>query len=307
MALAPQVDDRSTVKRTEAALGIGAAIQQLEGAVIYKMTGSGNDFVFVDGRIDRADSWTPEHIRAVCARGTGVGADGFVVLEPGSASGAVRFSFFNADGDRSQMCGNAALCSIRLSAWLELADPDRMVVETDAGSFPGRCIDGEHERAEIELPSASPQLSPEIPLAPGEQTMRLTSVGVPHLVVLVDDVASVLVEARGRELRHHAQLGPEGANVNFLGNGGSTWAMRTYERGVEGETLACGTGAVACAATLASTRHASLPLELHTSSGLRLTVSGTQGRDGSLTRPCLVGQARLVYRAVIGGANRCAL
>jgi diaminopimelate epimerase len=295
------------VTRTEAALGIGALIQQLEGTVIYKMTGSGNDFVFVDGRVDRADWWTAERIRAVCARGTGVGADGFVVLQPGSASGAVRFNFFNADGDRSEMCGNAALCSIRLSAWLELANPGRMILETDAGNFPGRCIEGEPERAEIELPSASPQLSPEIPLAPGEQAMRLTTVGVPHLVVLVDDVASVLVEARGRELRHHAQLGPTGANVNFLGNGGSTWAMRTYERGVEAETLACGTGAVACAAMLAATRHQALPLDLHTRSGLCLTVSGTQGPDGSLNRPYLVGQARLVYRAIVGGANRCTL
>ncbi len=273
--------------------------------MIYKMTGSGNDFVIVDGRVDPADSWTPELIRAICARGTGVGADGFVVLEPGSGPGAVRFHFFNADGGRSEMCGNAALCSVRLSAWLELATPDRIVLETDVGSQEGRCIEGQPERAEIELPSSTPLTSPDIPLEPGERTMRFTRVGVPHLVVLVDAVGEVSVRKRGRELRHHPGVGSDGANVNFVGNGGATWAMRTYERGVEAETLACGTGAVASAATLAAAAGAKLPIDIRCSSGALLTVSANPAADGSLPRPRLTGQARLVCRAVLGGASHC--
>lgn len=279
------------------------ACSEFEGTVVYKMTGSGNDFVFVDGRVDPVDSWTAEAIQCLCARGTGVGADGFAVLEPGSGPGAVRFHFFNADGGRSEMCGNAALCSVRLSAWLELAPPDRIVLETDVGTQQGRCIDGDPELAEIELPSSTPLSTPDIPLEPGERTMRLTRVGVPHLVVLVDDVGAVEVNDRGRALRAHPGVGSDGANVNFVGNGGGCWAMRTFERGVEAETLACGTGAVASAATLAAASGAQLPIDLRSSSGARLTVSATPAPDGSLPSPRLTGQGRLVFRAVLGDAG----
>ena len=278
-------------------------LRDLEGTVIYKMTGSGNDFVMVDGRVDPVDSWEPEVIRAVCSRGTGVGADGFVVLEPGSGPGAVKFHFFNADGGRSEMCGNAALCSVRLSAWLEFAPPERMILETDVGSQEGRCIEGQPERAEVELPSSTALSSPDIPLEPGEHTMGYTRVGVPHLVVLVDDVGEVSVGERGRVLRHHPSVGSDGANVNFVSNGGAAWAMRTYERGVEAETLACGTGAVASAATLAAESGVGFPIDLRSSSGAILTVSATPAADGSLPRPRLAGQARLVCRAVLGGVS----
>jgi diaminopimelate epimerase len=281
------------------------ACSEFEGTVVYKMTGSGNDFVVVDGRVDPVDSWTPEAIRCLCARGTGVGADGFVVLEPGSGPGAVRFHFFNADGGRSAMCGNAALCSVRLSAYLELAPPDRIVLETDVGIQQGRCIDAQPERAEVELPSSTSLSTPDIPLEPGERTMRLTRVGVPHLVVLVDSVGDVGVSERGRALREHPGVGSDGANVNFVGNGGASWAMRTYERGVEAETLACGTGAVASAATLAAVSQAHLPIDIRCSSGAILTVSAAPAPDGSLPKPRLTGQARLVFRAVLGGASHC--
>ncbi len=275
---------------------------ELHGIVIYKMTGSGNDFVFVDGRVDPAGSWTPERIRALCARGTGVGADGFAVLEPGSRRGAVKLHYFNADGGRSALCGNASLCSVRLSAWLELTSPDGMTLETDAGSLLGRCIEGHPDRAEITLPSSTALTDPGISLATGELSMRLTQVGVPHLVVLVDDVGSVAVSERGRELRHHPALGSEGANVNFVSNGGGTFAMRTYERGVEAETLACGTGAAASAATVAATSLARLPVSIRTTSGATLTVSATLDADGRLVEPRLVGEARMVFRGILGTA-----
>jgi len=276
----------------------------LEGIVIYKMTGSGNDFVFVDGRVDPVEAWTPERIQVACARGTGVGADGLVVLEPGSHPAAVRFTYFNADGSRSAMCGNAALCSVRLAAWLEMAPPSEVTLETDSGPVRGRCVPGGGERAEIELPASTPITSPEIPLSSGERRMCLTTVGVPHLVVLVDDVGDVPVAQRGRVLRYHSGVGPDGANVDFVGNGGVRWRMRTYERGVEAETLACGTGAVASAAVLTAVTGAALPLDLETRSGAVLTVTATVA-DRCLIRPTLAGQARLVYRAVLGGSARC--
>jgi diaminopimelate epimerase len=268
----------------------------LTGIVFFKMSGSGNDFVFVDGRAAPLALWTPDRIRAICARGTGVGADGFVVLEPGSRPGAVRFHFFNNDGGRAEMCGNGALCATRLSAWLELAPPTRMALETDAGTVVGRCVPGAGEQAEIDLPRAGAVTAPDIGLMDGERTMRLTAVGVPHLVVMVDDLARVRLEERGRELRHHPSLGPAGANVNFVANGGSAWGMRTYERGVEAETLACGTGAAAVALVLEDGGAVKMPCSIQTASGAVLTVAASEAPGVCRLR----GEGRMVYRGILG-------
>jgi len=282
-------------------------VNTLEGTVVYKMSGSGNDFVMVDGRTDPPNQWTAERVQWVCARGTGVGADGLVVLEPGSGPAAVRFHFFNCDGQRAEMCGNAALCAVRLSAWLELAPPEGMILETDSGPVRGQCLRGDGERSEIELPTTTPLVTPEVSLATGERLMRFTTVGVPHLVVLVADLEKVAILERGRELRQHPAVAPAGANVNFVAEDSGGWSMRTYERGVEAETLACGTGAVACAATLASACSVALPIGLRTRSGTELTVNANLAQEGQLHHPLLAGHGRLTYRAILGGASRCYL
>jgi diaminopimelate epimerase len=269
------------------------------GSVVYKMSGSGNDFVMLDGRLEPISRWPVERIRAVCARRTGVGADGLVFLEPGSGPGAVRFVYFNADGSPAGMCGNAALCATRLAGFLELAPAQGMVLETDAGDVRSRCLDD--KRAEIELPDPGPLTVPAIDLASGERDVRFTTVGVPHLVLLVDDLAAVRVRERGRELRSHPAVQPDGANVNFLAPAADgAWAVRTYERGVEDETLACGTGTAASAATLLTLgKIRGLPLEVRTSSGLILTVTATLAADGRLERPRLAGEGRFIFRGII--------
>jgi diaminopimelate epimerase len=182
-----------------------------------------------------------------------------------------------------------------------------MVLETDSGPVRGRCLRGDGERSEIELPPTTPLATPDISLAPGEQLVRFTTVGVPHLVVLVDDLEAVEVAERGRELRQHPLTAPAGANVNFVAKDKAGWSMRTYERGVEAETLACGTGAVACAATLASSCGVALPVVLRTRSRTELTVNANVAREGALHHPLLAGPGRLTYRAVLGGARRCYL
>lgn len=270
------------------------------GTIIYKMSGSGNDFVFVDGRASPVSDWSAERIQAVCDRHRGVGADGFVIVEPGSVPDAVRFHFFNNDGGRAAMCGNGALCATRIAAYLELANPSGMTLETDAGTYPSRCVEGDGERAELVLGDLADFSSPKVKLGAGELDAHLVHVGVPHLVVRVNDVAAVPIMDRGRALRFDAALGPPGANVNFVSRRGSgAWAMRTYERGVEGETLACGTGAVAAASVLALFGHAGLPLEVQTASDRALRVSGTQAGHG-VRRATLTGEGRLVFRAVLG-------
>lgn len=273
----------------------------MKGFIFYKMTGSGNDFVMLDGRTTAPSRWSAENVRAVCDRRTGVGADGLVILTPEDAG--VRMTFWNADGSRAAMCGNAALCSATLSAQLELVAEPEMKLLTDAGVVAAR-IAASRDRAEIRLPDTRvPEPVPAIALAAGERALWLGTVGVPHLVVLVDDVASVDLPNRGRELRHHPATGPTGANANFISpprTPGSPWRIRTFERGVEGETLACGTGTVAAAIALAAHCSHSLPMEFLSSGGELLGVRGQlQGRAASDL--WLAGQGRLVFRGVWEG------
>lgn len=271
-----------------------------EGLPIYKMSGSGNDFVFVDGRYASLEEWTPELIAAVCARGTGVGADGLVFVAPGSGPGAVRMVYFNSDGSHAVMCGNAALCSTRLAAHLGFVGKT-MRLETDAGVYESR-VNGAQDRAELHLAAvAEPREVPKLGLvaAAGERRAALGTVGVPHLVVLVDDVEAIDLMGRGKALRGDKALGSAGANVNFVSSGGDgRWKMRTYERGVEAETLACGTGAVTAACALAAWGLATFPVVFLTRSGLELRVSAKRS-GAQYDEVWLEGEARMVFRGVL--------
>ena len=272
----------------------------MRGTIFYKMTGSGNDFIMLDGRHTAVPEWPAERISQVCDRRMGVGADGLVILTP-AVDERIQFDFYNSDGSRGAMCGNAALCSTRLAAHLEMARAEGMVLCTDAGLVRTRCT-GPGHMAEINLPAFDLPRKVEIPAAAGESGLYLATVGVPHLVVLTEDVMAVDVSGRGRELRFHAALGAPGANVNFIsparGNGSEPWMIRTYERGVEGETLACGTGTVAAAYTLDMLGRRPLPGEWQTSKGIRLGVSGSCA-NGKAADPWLLGEGRLVYVGII--------
>jgi diaminopimelate epimerase len=267
--------------------------------IVHKMTGSGNDFVVLDGRVHQLADWPATRIVAVCDRRTGVGADGFVLLEPEDVD-LVRMHFFNADGSRAAMCGNAALCSARLAGRLGLAGA-AMTLHADAGMVPAR-LTPEGDEAEICLGSFPvPGSAAGIDLGPGERRAWLGTVGVPHLVVLVDDVRSVDVTGRGRELRHHPATGPAGANANFVsapGAEGEPWLIRTFERGVEGETLACGTGTVAAAVALASAGLGTLPMPFRSWGGFPLAVAGSLHGEAAQS-VWLRGQGRLVFTAAL--------
>jgi diaminopimelate epimerase len=266
------------------------------------MTGSGNDFVMLDGRATVPDAWPPARVRAICDRRNGVGADGLVILTPAKA-GAVRMSYWNSDGSHGAMCGNAALCSGRLSVDLELVAPGEFCLLTDAG--PVRVTSpAQADQAEISLPDCDhPRELAGFPGAAGELWFSLGLVGVPHLVVRVNDIESVDVAGRGRTLRSDPGVGPVGANVNFVSPArepGTPWLIRTFERGVEGETLACGTGTVATALALASRGEAELPLTFRSRGGPELRVRAQ--RDGSrFVDVWLAGQGRLLFRGVWEG------
>jgi len=271
------------------------------GTVFYKMTGSGNDFVMLDGRHASLAQWPAEAISAICDRRMGVGADGLVIITPAEEPGAIEFVYLNRDGSRAGMCGNAALCSTRLAVFLGIAPAEGMTLLTDSGRVRTRCT-GPGHMAEIGLPDFDLPVPVEVESRPGESAFYLGTVGVPHMVVVTDDVSKVDVPGRGRELRFHPVTGGAGANVNFVsppaGGGDGPWRIRTYERGVEEETLACGTGTVASAYVADLLGLHRLPSEWHTARGLRLGVSGTrQGPRG--TDPWLLGEGRLVYAGVI--------
>lgn len=274
----------------------------MNGLVFHKMSGSGNDFVILDGRFTREADWTEARIRWLCDRREGVGADGMVILTP-EAMGRVRMDFWNCDGSRADMCGNAALCSTRLAAFLELAPATGMRLVTLAGAFLTRCRPGEGEEAELNLPDFDlPVVPPGLAREVGESQAVLANVGVPHLILEVTDLERTDLMERGRELRSHAALGPAGANVNFVAKlpaaSGSEWSIRTYERGVEGETLACGTGAVAAAVALVQGGKAKMPVRLTTRSSRSLSITATLSGSRA-TDVWLSGEGRLVFRGVL--------
>jgi diaminopimelate epimerase len=279
----------------------GLVRPHLIGLPVYKMTGSGNDFVMLDARVSTPGDWTAEDMQAVCARGTGIGADGVVFVGPGSRPGAARMIYFNADGSHAAMCGNAALCSTTLAAHLGLgAGPgEAMDLETDAGTYRSRAT--EAGRAELHLaPVDPPTAVPGLELGLGERQAVLSKVGVPHLIVLVDDVDSVDLKERGRALRFAPALAPAGANINFISRDESGgWRMRTYERGIEGETLACGTGAVGAGCAIEDWGLGRLPLTIQSRSGRMLGIRATRAPGGHYDDVWLAGEGRMVFRGVI--------
>lgn len=265
------------------------------GRRFWKMSGSGNDFVVFDARSVEAGaaSWErPEAIQTLCARGTGVGADGVVFLvESGRAGAALAMRYYNSDGSRGAFCGNARLCVTRLAGELGVGGGGELRLDTDSGAVPARVGDA---GPEIDLPEVT-ESSLDVPglaLAAGERRIGFALAGVPHLVVLCDDVERVPVGERGRELRR-SEFRPGGANVNFVSSRGGRWWIRTFERGVEGETLACGSGAVASAILLARWNESGHATSLITRSGRPLTVR--LRAEGGSWKPTLAGEGRIVF------------
>ena len=266
------------------------------GRTFYKMSGSGNDFVVVDATREPATFLTePATVQSICARATGIGADGLVLLET-SHQAHYRMTYLNSDGSRADLCGNAALCSARLASELGFLPDREFRVETDAGMLSARLL---ADTPEIDLPPVS-DVRDRLPfrLERGERWIGFALAGVPHLVVRVDDVSTVDVVGRGRPLRNDISL-QIGANVNFVSSDGTGgWRIRTYERGVEGETLACGTGSVATAILLAQSGEANGGSALTTRSGrvLRVRLSSVNGS----WQPSLAGEARIVFQGRFG-------
>ena len=273
----------------------------IEGRRFWKMTGSGNDFVFIDGRSGSAgDFESAELIQRLCERGTGIGADGLVILTvPEKGDADLALSYFNADGSLAALCGNATLCTASLATQLGAVDPSGFSLETGSGVLRARILVG-LGLPEFDLPAVADVQAalPAIELDPVEQRIGFATAGIPHVVIRVPDVSLCDVTGRGRTVRHHRALA-EGANVNFVGRAsGGGWQIRTYERGVEAETLACGTGSVAAAVLLRVWGEAGDDVELETASGAMLGIRSSHTADGDWSTS-LRGEGRLVFEGEI--------
>jgi diaminopimelate epimerase len=265
-----------------------------EGERFYKVTGSGNDFVVFDSP-SAAHLENEERIRSLAARGTGIGADGVVFLEK-AGEGDVTMRYYNSDGSEAALCGNASLCSTRLAVELGLAQAGGFLLHTAAGSLRARIRDNLPE-VDLEAVTEVRADARDLGLKQGERRLGYAKVGVPHVVVEVVDLESVDVAGRGSELRHHPSLA-DGANVNFVARRrDDDFAYRTFERGVEGETLACGTGAVATAIVLSEWGESAKEITLWTRSALPLIV--TLKRKGKAWLPSLRGEGRIVFEGRI--------
>ncbi|MFW5819446.1 MAG: diaminopimelate epimerase [Desulfovermiculus sp.] len=259
----------------------------------YKMQGSGNDFVFIDNNsLQLSVSQMPVWARRICRRAFGVGADGLIFLEHALKQENIdyRWHFYNADGSRAEMCGNGSRCAAWLAHRLGLA-PAEHVLGTDAG--PVRAAVDEHNReVQVQL-TALHSFQPDIELfldSGQAVTVHMVNTGVPHVVFFSDRADEVNIRELGPALRYHQRFAPAGANVNIVQTqDADNLYVRTYERGVEDETHACGTGAAAAAFVAHTLGKCKNPVQIRTSGGEELGIF-ISGDDVYLQ-----GKAVLVY------------
>jgi diaminopimelate epimerase len=257
---------------------------------LFKLEGSGNDFLFGLGPWAARIADEPALVQQLCHRRRGVGADGAVGLKL-RAEGELEMTYRNADGSLASFCANATRCAARAGAVL-LAQPSPLRILTGWSAIEAT-VDGDDVCLELPEPAAGPS-RPQITSPDTVADIWWLTVGVPHLVIPVADVASLDLPAVAPRLRFHAALGSEGANVNFFTvDRQGLVRVRSWERGVEGETLCCGSGVVAVALVVMAERDVDV-VELMPASGDRLSVEAHGQPPRCPTRCC--GPARLVAR-----------
>ncbi|MCZ6673425.1 MAG: diaminopimelate epimerase [Verrucomicrobia bacterium] len=261
-----------------------------------KMHGAGNDFVVIDNLDGRLDL-TTEQIAYLCDRRFGVGADGLLLLEKGPTEELdAQMVYYNADGSRADMCGNGARCFTSFALAHQLGLDGRLKFRTDAGDMEGIAEDGS---ISVQMtPARDTQLSQRINLQAGPATVHYTDTGVPHVVKFVDDIQAVDIKAEGAELRFHDAFQPRGANANFVQIKDDLVWVRTYERGVEDETLACGTGVTAAAILSHLVHQVEKPVSLRVSGGDTLKVD-FRIEDDTIDQVTLTGPAKAVYTGTV--------
>ena len=269
----------------------------MEPIPFTKMSGTGNDFIIIDNREQLVENdGLTGFIRNICRRKMSVGADGLILIES-SDKADFRWRFFNSDGSLAEMCGNGARCAARF-AYLNGIAGENVSFETEAGIINGQ-VKGNGAKVKIPDPTDL-RLDYTIELERGPLTVSSVNTGVPHVVVTEDSVEEVDVFGLGREIRYHEAFAPAGTNVNFISpQKPGQLAIRTYERGVEDETLACGTGSIASALVAFCKTNWPSPISLKTRSKESLTIHFRESNQ-VFSDVYLEGDARIIYTAELG-------
>ena len=263
----------------------------------YKMNGAGNDFIIVDNR-DLKSSLDTETIEALCDRHRGIGADGLLAVEPAQNGADYRFRYYNADGGEAEMCGNGARCFGRFTAHLSDEAAEKVTFETIAGTLTAEMVGDDVRIAMSEPKDLRLNLSTTISGLDAE--LHFVNTGVPHVVVFVDDLDDLDVFTHGRDIREHEDFAPAGTNANFAKIlEANHIAIRTYERGVEDETLACGTGMVASALIHHLLTGAPSPIKVDVEGGDTLEIGFEKTGEKTFKNVTLTGPADFVFEGEI--------
>jgi diaminopimelate epimerase len=266
----------------------------------YKMNGAGNDFIVIDNR-DLSIQLDAATIEALCDRHRGIGADGLLAVEPAERGADFKFRYYNADGGEAEMCGNGARCFGRFTAHLVDEIPDRVTFETIAGILAAEMV-GENVRIAMSEPKDL-KLDTGASVPGLDAALHFVNTGVPHVVAFVPGGAAfeeLDVFTHGQAIRRHQAFAPAGTNANFatvLAPGHIE--IRTYERGVEDETLACGTGMVACALIHHLLTGAPSPIKVDVAGGDTLEIGFEKTGDQSFKNVTLTGPADFVFEGEI--------
>lgn len=257
-----------------------------------KMNGAGNDFVLLDNREGKIQL-RPDDVVKICDRHRGVGADGLFLLVPsrnGKADWA--WDFYNNDGSTAEMCGNGARCFARFIQ-RQAGTNGKTTFETGAGVITASYL-GNRVKINLTQPRDL-RLNDKVQLSTGLEAIHSLNTGVPHAVLFVPDADKAMVQGLGNEIRFHKHFAPKGTNVNFAQVlGPNKIRVRTYERGVEGETLACGTGVTASALIAAKLHGFTSPVSVKVQGGDSLEVS-FRVTDGAFEDVHLAGPADFVF------------
>ncbi|MDP4624423.1 MAG: diaminopimelate epimerase [Akkermansiaceae bacterium] len=265
----------------------------------YKMNGAGNDFIVIDNR-DLTISLDEDTIAALCDRHRGIGADGLLAVEPAEHGADYKFRYYNADGGEAEMCGNGARCFGFFTAHLGESEevPSSVTFETIAGTLTAELVD-----EDIRIAMSEPK---DLELKTGARIdsfhsdIHSLNTGVPHAVAFVDDLESTDVVTHGRAIRLHDHFAPSGTNANFATVlAPDHIAIRTYERGVEDETLACGTGMVACALIHHLLTGAESPIKVDVEGGDTLIIGFEKTGETTFANVTLTGPADFVFEGEI--------
>ncbi len=259
-------------------------------SVLYKVEGAGNDFLLGIGDWSDRLAEEPDLVRRLCHRRLGIGADGVVALEPEGRE-SVRIVYRNADGGVGAFCANATRCAARVAVEI-LGGASRLTVVTGWAEIAAE-VNGSEVALELPEPGSLP-IQPAIAPVPGIGSPSLLRLGVPHLVAPVTGLDDLDIRTIGPHWRFHESLGPDGANVNFYeAEDDGAIALRTWERGVENETLSCGSGMVSVALIVMAEQGLD-ELVLKPASGDRLRVDALGDPPNCRTR--LTGPTRIVAK-----------